>query len=418
MLVHWIWFATRKMHDREKLQMLDRFSDAEDIFYGDERAYSECEDLTDEAIRSLKEKDLSYARKIIRTCTDKDIRILTFQDAAYPQRLKHIVDPPMVLYYKGRLPDIDDLPVIGIIGTRKASAYGLQNAKNMGYEIASCGGTVVSGMAFGIDGVAMSNALSAGGTVIGVLGCGVDVIYPLSNRALFADVLRYGCLISEFPPGTPPYKWNFPKRNRIISGISRGVLVIEAPKISGALITARQALEQGRDVFAVPGNIDVATCVGTNQLIDDGAYMARSGYEVLRMYEAEYPDLIRSGAKGKMKVYSEELQRLQNQQDQGLAKVAEEPEIPTKDKPRKITGDKKVIDNPQEPNYSDHVKPLPELTETERAIVERIGNDTCLADDIIATTGLGTGAVLAALTTLEIKGVVQRLPGKRVCLKS
>ena len=418
MLIHWIWFATRKMHDREKMEMLQHFSDAEDVFYAEERAYTQCEGITDEAIKSLKDKDLSYARKIIRECTDKDIRILTFQDAVYPRRLKHIVDPPMVLYYKGRLPDIDDLPVIGIIGTRKASAYGLQNAKNMGYEIASCGGTVVSGMAFGIDGVAMSGALSAGGTVIGVLGCGVDIVYPLSNRALFADVLRYGCLISEFPPGTPPYKWNFPKRNRIISGISRGVLVIEAPKISGALITARQALEQGRDVFAVPGNIDVATCVGTNQLIDDGAYMARSGYEVLRMYEAEYPGLIRRAAKGVMKAYPEELRRLQNEKDQPLAKVAEDPKIPGKDNTHKNGNDKKVIDNPQEQNYSDHVKSLPQLSETEHAIVGCLGEGPCLADEIIATTGLGTGAVLAALTTLEIKGVVQRLPGKRVCLKS
>ena len=240
MLVHWIWLATRPgMNDRIKAAVIERFGDAEDVFYADSGAYQSVDGLTVEACEALQDKSLTEARGILAQCTDKDIGILTFRDAAYPSRLKNISDPPMVLYYKGRLPDFDALPLIAVVGTRKASAYGITAAKRMGYGIAQCGGVVVSGIASGIDGAAMSAALTAGGTVVGVLGNGADIVYPLSNRALFADTERRGCLLTEFPPGTPPHKWNFPKRNRIISGLSCGVLVVEAPFKSGSLITAR-----------------------------------------------------------------------------------------------------------------------------------------------------------------------------------
>ena len=242
MLIHWIWLATRQgLNDRMKVAVLQHFQDPEDAYYAEGEAFRRIDGLTIENMEALQDKNLKQAGKILDQCADKDIHILTFQDAAYPRRLKNISDPPLVLYYKGRLPDFDDSPLVAVVGTRKASGYGLTAAKRMGYQIAKCGGTVVSGMAFGIDGVATDGALTAGGTVVGVLGCGADVVYPLSNRALFADVERRGCLLTEFPPETPPQKWNFPKRNRIISGLSNGVLVVEAPERSGALITARQA---------------------------------------------------------------------------------------------------------------------------------------------------------------------------------
>ena len=258
MLVHWIWLATRpNLNERDKLALLRQIGDPEDIFYAEGGALAEVEGLTDEAFAALRDKDLKQAHAILRACKEKSIHICTFHHAAYPGRLKKIVDPPLVLYYKGNLPDLDSSPVIAAVGTRDATAYGMNVAKRIGGQIAKCGGIVVSGLAAGIDGAAIGGALSAGGAVVGVLGSGVDIVYPLSTRGLLADTERYGCLISEFTPGTPPMKWNFPKRNRIISGLSNGVLVVEAPVKSGALITARQAAEQGRDVFVVPGNIDV-----------------------------------------------------------------------------------------------------------------------------------------------------------------
>ena len=211
MLAHWIWLATRPhISDRIKAELGHRFRDPEARYFADAESFREIEGLTEESHASLMDKNLREADKILTDCRRENIGILTFQDAAYPARLKNISDPPLVFYYKGKLPDFDGNPLIGVVGTRKASAYGLTVAKRMGYQIARCGGIVVSGMAFGIDGLAMQGALTAGMPVIGILGCGPDQVYPSSNRALFRDTEEYGCILSEFPPGTPPYGWNFP----------------------------------------------------------------------------------------------------------------------------------------------------------------------------------------------------------------
>ena len=418
MLAHWIWFAHRPgLSDRAKAALLEHFRDPEDVFFADSRAYDHLDFLTPEGRAALQDKDLTPAEEILDCCGWKRLHILTYQDAAYPTRLKNIPDPPMVLYYKGQLPDFDGLPLIGVVGTRKASAYGLTTAKRMGYQIGKCGGVVVSGMAYGIDGMAMSGALTAGAMAVGVLGCGADVVYPASNRALFADVSRYGCLLSEFPPGTQPAKWNFPKRNRIISGLCNGVLVVEAPEKSGALITARLAAEQGRDVFVVPGNIDLPSFVGSNRLLRDGAIMVSSGWDVLSEYAPLYPDkLTQDGQTPRMEAYPDEVLRAA-QEDAPLAKVAQEPKKPEKNRDLKKNLDKKAIDKESTTAYSDVDRSRPPLTQEEEAVAAALKQGERLVDDVIAETGLTTGKLLAALTMLELKGVVQRLPGKRVRLR-
>ena len=419
MLIHWIWLATRPgMNDRTKKALLDCFGDPEDTFYASGDTYQNVENITEDDVSALCDKSLIQAQKILQDCADKDIHILTMRDAAYPARLKNISDPPLVLYYKGRLPDFDGQPLIAVVGTRKASSYGMTAAKRMGYGIAQCGGVVVSGVASGIDGVAMAGAMSAGGSVIGVLGNGVDVVYPLSNRALFADTLRCGCLLSEFPPGTPPYKWNFPKRNRIISGLSCGVLVVEAPKISGALITARQAAEQGRDVFVVPGNIDVDTCEGSNALLRDGAILARTGWDVLSEYEAIFPGKVRKVDRpGRQKAYPEELAAIKAEQEKAPLKVAQKPQMLDKIKTGKSVSEKKVIDNGGIQPYSDVEKRLPQLSDDEKLVVEQLRQGSRLRDDVIADSALPAARVSAVLTMLEIKGVIRRLPGNMLELK-
>ena len=286
----------------------------------------------------------------------------------------------------------------------------------MGYQIGKCGGIVVSGMAYGIDGMAMAGALTAGQQVVGVLGCGVDVIYPLSNRALFQDVAQYGCLLSEFPPGTQPLKWNFPKRNRIISGLSNGVLVVEAPEKSGALITAHQAAEQGRDVFAVPGNIDIPSFVGSNQLLRDGAIMVSSGWDVLSEYAGLYPDkLHRHDSSPRQSAYADEVRRAAQEAD-SLPKVAQNVTLPSKNGDLKKNLEKKPIDNAQSTAYSDVNNTMPALTVQEQLVVTALSEGERLVDDVIAETGLATGKLLAVLTMLELKGVIRRLPGKRIVL--
>ena len=418
MMVHWIWLATRPgISDRMKAELLRAYQDPESIYFADPESYTQLEDLTEEGIQSLLDKDLHGARKILEDCDRENLRILTYQDAAYPSRLKNISDPPLVFYYKGRLPDFDGTPVIGVVGTRNASPYGMTAAKRLGYQIAKCGGIVISGMAYGIDGMAMRGALTAGGEVVGILGCGADIVYPVSNRGLFRDTEDYGCILSEFPPGTPPAKWTFPKRNRIISGISCGVLIVEAPEKSGALITANLAAEQGRDVFVVPGNIDVPTFVGSNRLLRDGAIAVSHGWDILSEYQAQFPDKVRKDTGGNLQqVYPEEMKEASGP-EKPARKVAEKAASVRKQGPRGEKKEKISIDNRETSSYSDVNNTLPKLSEDERKIVDALSAGERLVDDVIAETGLPTGKVLATLTLLEVKGVVKRLPGRHITLK-
>lgn len=416
MLIHWIWLAHRPgVNDRMKVCLLQHFRDPEDIFYADGQSFDHIEGMTGEAKASLCDKELIAAEQILADCRREKLHILTYQDAAYPVRLKNISDPPVVLYYKGRLPEFDALPVIGVVGTRKASLYGLQTAKRMGYQIGRCGGIVVSGMAYGIDGMAMAGALTAGQMTVGVLGCGADIVYPASNRALFRDVEQYGCILSEFPPGTSPAKWTFPRRNRIISGLSCGVLVVEAPVKSGALITARQAADQGRDVFAVPGNIDLPTFEGSNRLLRDGAIMVSSGWDVLSEYEGLYPDKIRRMDDPSLQTVCPDA--LFKQEEPEPLKVAQKAAVPEKKEHLKKELEKKAIDKAASSPYSDVNTVLAGLSPEGKQIVSCLIEGDRLVDDVIAETGLTTGKLLAALTMLELKGVIKRLPGKRIQLK-
>ena len=421
MLVHWIWLATRpSINDRDKYAVLKHFWDPEDVYYAEPEALKDVEGLSEQALESLGDKDLQAAEQILSQCMEKGIHICTYHDAAYPSRLKNIADPPIVLYYKGNLPDIDGNPVIAVVGTRHASAYGLGVAKRMGYQIAKCGGIVVSGLAYGIDGVSMSGALTAGGAVIGVLGCGADIVYPASNRSLFADTERNGCLLTEFPPGTPPQKWNFPKRNRIISGLCCGVLVVEAPEKSGSLITARQAADQGRDVFVVPGNIDVPTFVGSNALLREGAIAVSTGWDILSEYTALFPDKIRKDTRPvRMAGYADEVEQNEPEIDAKEKKVAQTRRSPIKNKLKEDKKEKIPIDKEEKPPYSVLVDTLKQgLSEDEQRVVTLLEGGERLVDDVIAESEMSTGKVLAALTLLEVKGIVNRLPGKRVSLKN
>ena len=419
MLVHWIWLAHRPgISDRMKAELLRHFSDPENIYFADEDAFAHIDGLTAENVRSLRDKDLASSEKILADVMQYKLHILTYRDVAYPARLKAIADPPLILYYKGTLPDFDNNPVIGVVGTRKCTPYGLSAAKKLGCEIAKCGGILVSGLAEGIDTMAMKSALSAGGTVVGILGCGAEQIYPRKNHWLFADVERYGCILSEFPPGTEPFKWNFPRRNRIISGLSCGVLVVEAPKGSGSLHTARHALDQGRDVFVVPGNLDQPTFEGSIQLLRDGATLVSSGWDILSEYEALYPGKIRRDTKpSRQRIYPEEIPETSADSVKTVEKVAQIPRVPLDKPAKKEKSNKKVVDKSQSGTYSDVQKEISGLNPEQSAIVQALTGGERMVDEIIAMVGLPAGKVSTALTMLAIRGIVKKLPGNRFCLK-
>ena len=418
MLVHWIWLSTRThVSDRLKVELVRCFQDPEAIYFADAKSFSQIEGLSEEGKASLADKNLTKAEEILRDCQRENLGILTYQDAAYPARLKNITDPPLVFYYKGRLPDFDGSPLIGVVGTRKASAYGMTAAKKLGYQIARCGGIVVSGMAYGIDGMATRGALTAGTPAVGILGCGADVVYPPSNKGLFEDMEQYGCLLSEFVPGTPPIGRNFPKRNRIISGLSCGVLVVEAPEKSGALITAQLALDQGRDVFVVPGNIDVDTFVGSNRLLRDGAIAISSGWDIMSEYEQQFPDKVRKFDAPMRQTANDKNPDFTAQPEKIQPKVAQKAKVLGKDKVSKQNTHKKVIDNDGPSPYSDLEDKMPPLLADEQKIVSALTKEPRPVDDVIAQTGLPTAKMLAALTLLQVKGIVKQHPGKRISLK-
>ena len=401
MLLYWIWFAQlNKIPVLLKQAMLRRFHDPEEIYHSEEAVLASVEGMTQAAMQALEDKDLAPAQKILLECEQKGIGILTLHDRTYPNQLRNTADAPVVLYYKGKLPDWDAQPVIGIVGTRKASAYGMSTAAVFGKQIAACGALVVSGGAAGIDTMAMKGALEAGKPVVAVLGCGVDVVFPSQNRFLFQHVTEDGCLLSEYPPRTKGLAWHFPERNRIITGISNGLLVVEAPERSGALISAKWALDQGREVFAVPGNVGVDSCAGSNALLQDRALPALSGWDVVKEYRELWPDVVQ--------------QQTVRYEGKSQIRVAQQP-LPLPSERNMV--DKKAIDKEDKSTYSVLNNKRTALSETEQTVLALIGQTPVAVDDLIDLTQMSASAVKAVLTRLTIKGLTVNLPGGRVSLK-
>ncbi len=405
MLLHWIWLSELKISLLQKHRLLEKFGSPEELYLTDGAALQNL-GISQSIREALQEKDLRPAERILRTCTDKKVGLLPLTDLAYPTKLRNTTDAPLLLYYKGILPDWESRPFIGIVGTRKATAYGQQTARQMGRQIAASGGIVVSGCAAGGDAAAMWGALEAGCPVVGILGCGVDVVYPVENRKLFQVILdEGGCLFSEYPPGAEPLPWHFPERNRIISGLSSGVLVVEAPKRSGALITARHALEQGRDVFVVPGNINIASCEGSNLLLQEGATAVLSGWDVLCTYEYLYP--------GKL---TPNLKTPYFTGERSYANVAQNPVTPVSDAENRERTRKKPVDKPPISSYSVLENKEIVLTEAEQAVLAQLTPEPQEPAELIAKLSLPAGKVLSALTMLTVKGIVRKHPGGRVSI--
>ena len=408
MLKYCLWLSTREgISNTGKLQLLSRFGSPEAVYQADEQALADT-DFKNAA--SLLDKNLQGAEIILQQCYQKNIHIMTIQDAAYPQRLRSIDDPPVVLYYQGLFPAVDTAPVIAMVGTRKASAYGLMQAKRLGYQVAKCGGIVVSGGAEGIDTMCLVGALSADRPVIAVLGGGVDVVYPASNRTLFEDIRSRGCLLSEYPPCTQALGSHFPVRNRIISALSLGVVVVEAPKRSGALITASRALEQGRDVFTIPGNVGTATCEGNIQLLREGAIVVEDGWDIMREYVHLYPQLV-SHQPTPIPMNLTPQQR--PKAVQGEKRPAAAVRKPVKKEPPAAPSDRKVIDKPETKAYIDVHEISDALSPDERACALALTDGAKHIDQIIEKTALAAARVSSALTLLQIKGYVTALPGRR-----
>ena len=358
-LRYWVWLASVDgVRTISLCRVLEHFGGAMEAYFAPEERLSELEDLSPQERRALSDRSFERTEQILALCQEKNIRILTLHDAAYPDRLRQIADPPLVLYVRGNLPFLDELPTIAIVGTRKASAYGINVATRLGQEITSYGGCVVTGMALGVDGAAARGALLAGKPCVGVLGTAIDVNYPAANSLLIDDVASAGAVISEFPPLYPTKPENFPRRNRIISGLSCGACIVEAPVRSGALIR-------------------------------DGAKAITGAQDILSEYEGLYPGRIQYD----VELYS-----------------------PPKRAEKVSVSAKTEIDKPQTIPYSDLESRLTEYTEDHRALLRCISRGETHVDEMAASTGFSAAKVLACMTVLTIRGAVKPLPGKRYSL--
>lgn len=395
-LKYWVWLSSRPgIGAYTANRLLDRFGSPEQVFFADERAYGEIPALRKKDIAILTDKNLCDAKKALDDSEEAGYRVLTINDGAYPARLRNISDPPIVLYIRGNLPVLDEEAAIAVVGTRRCTPYGIKAAERIGYELTRHGCLVVSGLARGIDSAAVKGALRAGGRVVGIVGSGLDIIYPPENRQLYDDVSSLGAIISEYPPGTAVAGEHFPQRNRIMSGVSVGVTVIEAPLKSGALITAAYALEQGRDVYALPGNVDAPACEGSNKLLREGAILVTTGKEIAEEYAALFRDKI-----------------LETRKKVPLDKAQMEKLIQSATDKKCLNPAKKEIDNTKPMEYIDLVK-LKECLDAEQfTVISAIGSKTRHIDEIIELCGLNTAVVLSALTMLELDGYVEQTKGK------
>lgn len=362
---YWLWLHTRNNLTPIKANaLLTYFKTPENIYNAERYDNIDGIKLDRRAVLSLEDKSFDGVDKILRYCVKNGVDIITREDENYPESLRHIYNPPLLLFVLGDISYLNDNLVISFVGTRSCSAYGIRIADKLAGEIAKYGVVVVSGMAKGIDSAAHEATIRAGGKTIAVLGNGIDICYPKPNKKLMNQIARTGAVITEFVPGTPPNRENFPFRNRIMSGLARGVVITEAPERSGALITASYAADQGKDVFAVPGDITSPCSVGTNRLIADGAKLITCVEDILVEYMDDFEGMIP-----------------ENREDAGNTNSAIEDLIE---------------------DYS----------EDEKAILRAIGTGEVHIDKIIHDSGLDSAYVISMLTMFEITGVAEQKPGK------
>lgn len=357
MQVYWIWMAEAMgPGGRYVRSVLEHFGSAQAVYeLANRETLQEIEELGRKEANALCNKSLKRADAIVKSCEEKKISILTYEDENYPTRLRKIFSPPLVLYYRGTLPDFSVIPLFTIVGTRKSTKEGERIAYEFATQMSRRGIWVVSGLAEGIDTQANRGAVEGPSPTIAVLGCGVDVVYPAYNAGLMERVMQKGVVISEYPPGSRPLPYHFPIRNRIMAGLSIGVLVVEAPEVSGALITANLALEEGKEVFAVPGSIYAAEKVGSNRLLFDGAHPAVCPADIFECYDWE------------------------------LVEVQE----PEKETPK-----------------------FDQLSPAEQKIADLLQyHGKLFVDDLMARSGMPEPQVLTALTMMELKGIVLNLGG-------
>ena len=373
-----VWFSlVMGVGNIRAMKALDYFGSAQNIYNATENERLGSKIFTKEEISRLGKISLSKASDIIADCIKSDIEIIGIFDKRYPTSLSVIDNPPLVLYIKGEFPDFNNTPALSVVGPRKVSDFGKKAAYSLSFRLARAGFIIVSGGALGCDTYAHAGALKSGGITVLVMGCGIDAEYLIKNKPLRDEVAKRGCLISELPPKAPVTKYSFPVRNRIISALSLGSVVVEAPERSGSLITARLANEQGRDVFVIPGSPDKEEYKGSNALLRDGAKAVLDLSDIFTEYIVRFPDKIDVS-----KAYDKKI---------------------IEDKPQNDTKLQKETKNISK-NFSVG------LSKEAKIVYNCIDKQKFLPEEIL-NTGLDSSALLSALTELEMEFLIKAVPG-------
>lgn len=423
--LYWLWLAEKcGVASKQFGRLAERYENPFDLYRLDEDEVEQLEGISAPLKAKLCEKGLESSYSILKYCKENRVDIISYGDRRYPERLKTIEDAPILLYCLGHFPDFNSSLCIGMVGTRKMSEYGKQTAYKIGYELASAGAVVVSGMALGVDSAAAAGALSSGGRTVAVLGCGISVVYPKEHKHLMDEIARRGAVITEYPPKEAPHGHNFPKRNRIISGLCQGVLVVEGSVGSGALITARRAIDQGREVFALPGKINESNSEGPNELIRQGAYAVTCSEDILKHYDFLYRDVIDYSGLSRAKRRTDYADA-----DRALAKYGvatggavytprtratrtetAEQSFPLEEK-RPVPARAEPVQTKAQSQSDESGAMLATLDETTRRVFESMPIDKAVSPDSLSALGIGIGEAITSLTMLELCGLVSSLPG-------
>ena len=387
--IYWLWFAdlfgrgTRLSHE-----MLEFCGSAEAVFQAGEAELRQTALLTRAQVEQVLRHDLSPARRQYEAALKEGCRLLTPEDEEYPDCLRHIYAPPAVLFLHGSLSGLEERPAVAVVGSRRSDEYGLTTAARLSEELAAAGVSIVSGLAMGIDQAAHRAAIKAEGVTIGVLGCGIELDYPKGTRPLREMMAEKGAVLTEYPVGEPARPGNFPMRNRIISGLSRGVLVVRADEYSGSLITAGHALSQGRDVFAVPGRIDESLSRGTNKLLLQGAKPVTCAGDILEEYAA-------------VPVWG---RTVRSQIDPAPVKLRSG----SRPRPARTEHPAAEPSAPAERSEPARRRAVPEyLSRSQAELLGQIGSQPVTAAQLAARSGCPVGEILSALSELEIYGLIE-----------
>ena len=391
-LIYWIWLSLLNLSPRAVTAVLQLCGDAERAYAEESDAFHGVRGITAREAEALENRDLTAAEFSQRRCLEQKLQILPLTDPAYPERLKQIAEPPAALYIQGEFPELDKAPVLAVIGTRRASAYGLRMSRELAFQIASGGATVLSLLTPGADEAAAAGMIQAGTPCIGVLG----TAHEACRWPLMRQVVGNGAVVSEYPPGKEQFRHFFRERIRLAAGLSDGVVVVEAPEKSGTRLFVTEAAEQGKDVFAVPGNADAETAAGTLNLLKEGAKLVTCGTDVLEEYVLRFPEL------------KNNLNRENSSDHKKTVPVSGEPDGTYN------SGNVSAVSAASAPE--DLRNQLQNLSADQLALIAAISPPATHVDDIVERSGLPVAKVLAQLTVLEIKGFVKREPGRNFSL--